>query len=438
VRHDRIVNESHLAILKRGVRAWNAWRQANPAVKPNLAGAKLRKVNLEGIDLDRANLRRADFTEAQLNKATLGFADLRQANFSNARLLGADLGSANLFKANLSHAALADAHFETTSLIKANLSHAYLSQADFDEADARGADLSGATLEGTYLGYANLARANLAGAFLHSANLSDADLSGADLSNANLSHAILVATNLSNAKLNGARIYGAAVWDVKLPKPADQTNLIITPDTASSITVDNLDVAQFVYLMLHNEKIRDVLDTVGKKGVLILGRFTPERKRVLDALRDALRRFDFVPIVFDFVKPTRLDFTETIRTLAGLARFIVADITNPKSSPLELQAILPDYMIPFVPIIQKGEQPFAMFRDLQNKYSWVLEVLRYDSVKSLISVLQPAVITPALDAEKGLLKRKTEGIHQRHTRDYAKLRSTVPRPARRTVPKRRP
>ena len=43
------------------------------------------------------------------------------------------------------------------------------------------------------------------------------------------------------------------------------------------ITVDNIEVAQFVYLILHNEKIRDMIDTVGYKGVLILGRFTERR-----------------------------------------------------------------------------------------------------------------------------------------------------------------
>jgi hypothetical protein len=31
-----------------------------------------------------------------------------------------------------------------------------------------------------------------------------------------------------------------------------------------------LEVAQFIYLLLHNEKIREVIDTIGKKGVLIL------------------------------------------------------------------------------------------------------------------------------------------------------------------------
>jgi hypothetical protein len=59
---------------------------------------------------------------------------------------------------------------------------------------------------------------------------------------------------------------------------------------------------------------------------------------VLDGIREELRRRDWVPILFDFDKPTQRDFTETILTLAGLARFVIADITNPKSSPLELQA----------------------------------------------------------------------------------------------------
>jgi hypothetical protein len=100
--------------------------------------------------------------------------------------------------------------------------------------------------------------------------------------------------------------------------------------------VDNLEVAQFIYLLLNNEKIRDVINTIGKKGVLILGRFTEERKPVLDAIRDRLRELDFVPMLFDFERPTQRDFTETIKTLAGLSRFIIADITNPRSSPLEL------------------------------------------------------------------------------------------------------
>ena len=158
-----------------------------------------------------------------------------------------------------------------------------------------------------------------------------------------------------------------------------QKDLIITRDGESTITVDNLEVAQFIYLLLTNNKIRDIIDTIGKKGVLILGRFTPERKIVLDSIRTELHRLNYAPIIFDFEKPTDKDFTETIMTLAGMCRFIIVDITNPKSSPLELHATVPNYMIPFVPIIQKGEQPFSMFKDLANKYEWIMDTLQYDS-----------------------------------------------------------
>ncbi len=79
---------------------------------------------------------------------------------------------------------------------------------------------------------------------------------------------------------------------------------------------------------------------------------------ILDAIRKKLRELGYLPMVFDFEKPTQRDFSKTIKTLVGLSRFIIADITNPKSSPLELQATMPDYMVPYVPIIHaKSRSP---------------------------------------------------------------------------------
>ena len=88
-----------------------------------------------------------------------------------------------------------------------------------------------------------------------------------------------------------------------------------------------------------------------------------------------LRKHNLLPIIFDFERATSRDFTETIKTLAGMSLFVIADITNPKSAPLELQATIPDYQIPFVPIMQEGETPFSMFADL-TKYPWVLRPSR--------------------------------------------------------------
>src|SRR6266700_2648246 len=163
------------------------------------------------------------------------------------------------------------------------------------------------------------------------------DLREADHSYADLSGVTLVETNLSGATLTECYIYGISVWNVQLVG-AKQDNLAITQKGEPTITVDNLEVAQFIYLLLNNPKIRDVIDTIAKKAILILGRFTPERKAVLDALREALRTHGYLPILFDFEKPSSRNMTETVRTLAHLSRFIIADLTDPSSIPQELQA----------------------------------------------------------------------------------------------------
>ena len=171
--------------------------------------------------------------------------------------------------------------------------------------------------------------------------------------------------------------------------------MVITPKNEPEITVDNIEVAQFIYLLLHNPKIRDVIDTIGRKAVLILGRFTPERKAVLDALREELRKRDYVPILFDFDKPASQDLTATVSTLAHLARFIIADLSDPSSIPYELATVVPTTPVPVLPILLSGCSEFAMFQDLRRRHHWVLPTHRYDTPGQLIADLETRVIRPA-------------------------------------------
>ena len=197
-----------------------------------------------------------------------------------------------------------------------------------------------------------------------------------------------------------------------------QRDLVVTPDDQAVVTVDRIEVAQFIYLLLSNPKIRDVIDTVCDKAVLILGRFSAERLAVLHALRDALRQRGFVPIVFDFDKPRSQDVTETVKTLAALSRFVVADMSNPRSNPLELQATVPDFMVPMVPILAAGEAPFAMFKDLWVKYGWVLDPLEYASTDELLAVLDAAIVGPALAKHAELLAARAQTLRVRRAADY--------------------
>src|SRR5258708_3771596 len=291
-----------------------------------------------------------------------------------------------------------------------DLSGAHLSKADLCYADLRLANLILPTLRGANLYDANLYRANL-----RDANLRDANLSRANLRDANLSRATLDKTNLTDATLTHCAIYGISVWNVQL-NGAKQENLVITDDGEPAITVDNLEVAQFIYLLLNNTKIRDVIDTIAKKAVLILGRFTPERKAVLDAIKDTLRTNDYLPILFDFEKPSSRNFTETVRTLAHLSRFIIADLTDPSSVPHELATIVPTLVIPIVPLfhpIDRVSREYALFRDLSIGRAWVLPIHHYTTPEDLLATLQTHIIQPAEKKAQELIALKnSSGIEQ--------------------------
>jgi hypothetical protein len=404
---EAMANEEQLALLEAGVEVWNEWRKTRPGEKIDLSQADLsERDHLMGTDIPAKDLERV------LNYVKKGYRSLKAGYSTRADLNRANLNKADLREANLGGADLRWANFTGANLTGANLTGANLTEANLTEAKVKGANLTE-----TNLTEANLTGANLRGSNLRGSNLSRANLSRANLIATDLTHCDLVEVNISNTKISKSQVYGISVWELE-GEFKEQKDLVITRAADVPITVDNIKVAQFIYLILNNKEIRDVINTLTSKTVLILGRFTPERKAILDALRDQLREYDLLPIVFDFDRPADKDFTETIKTLAGLCYFVIADVTNPKSSPLELQATVPDYQIPFVPIIQEGERPFAMMVDLQNKYDWVLDTLSYKSKEELVKVLKPAIIDPAIQKHNELRLIKAREPKIRSAEDF--------------------
>lgn len=284
-------------------------------------------------------------------------------------------------------------------------------QPNLRKADLRDRDLRGANFNDVNLRRTKLDRTLLDGATFRRADLRRARLKGSSLRNADLSLATLVDVNLDGAVLDDCRVYGVSAWNLSL-EGAVQRNLIVTRRNSPELTVDDLEVAQFVHLVIRHQKIGRIISTMGQKAVLILGQFSPpERKHVLDTIAEELRRLGLLPIMFDFEAARERDFTETVKVLAGLSLFVIADITNPRSAPLELQATVPDFAVPFVALLEDSQDCFSMYSDLANKYDWVLKPVRsYRSAQSLANALQATVVTPALQKAAELMQRKAQDV----------------------------
>ena len=384
--------------------------------RPNILRANFERGTLRGTDLTDSNIAKSNFARSNLIGANLDGANLGESNFAGA-ILGPAAGrtvhlsnSCNLTGIsvipgnNLSGMTLHGAQFRGVNLrgvkiTRADLKGADLSGADLSRTDLRETNFSKANLSGANLDGANLSRANFGEGVLRMANLSGANLNGADFSRADLcgadlTRASLVKTNLAGAAMTDCLVFGISAWDANLQGTL-QTNLTISDRGQPVITVDNLEVAQFIYLLLNNQKIRSVIDTITSKVVLILGRFTPARKAVLDAIREELGRRNYMPVLFDFDKPSSRDITETVSTLAHLSRFVIADITDARSIPQELMLIVPSLpSVPVQPILHSSQEEYGMFEHFR-RYPWVLEAYRYNNVEDLLAEIPDRVIKPS-------------------------------------------
>jgi uncharacterized protein YjbI with pentapeptide repeats len=327
--------------------AWNRWRKAHPALRPDLRGLDLKTIS-----------------RAELNLPPL---DLHGARLAGARLSGLRAWSLRLEQADLRHANL-------------------------DRCD---------------LSYARLRGANLEGCRLVQSNLTLIDAAGASFRNANLSHAIMNGADLRGADLSGARVAGLSAWDIRLDGETRQKKLLLEEvgDFLEDVVddedlgtkpvvgrVDHVEAVSLIYLLKDKAKFKTVIDAMTNTVVLILGNFEDRRLQVLHDIETTLRSLGYVPVIFDFDAPVDRDLVETVALLAGLSSFVVADLTHPRSTPLEAMLITPQLRVPFVTVVEKGERPFEMLRSLQAKYSWVLPTVTYSSRRALVRLLKTRIV----------------------------------------------
>ena len=77
-----------------------------------------------------------------------------------------------------------------------------------------------------------------------------------------------------------------------------------------------------------------------------------------------------------------------------MARFVIADLTDPGSIPYELAKIVPEVHVPVQPLLLEDTTTFAMAGDLWMARE-MLPVFHYSTPRELLAALFERVIGPA-------------------------------------------
>lgn len=416
-----------LHLLREGQAVWNLWRQQHSRKQPNLreadlAGVSLRRVNLCGARLSGADLREADLSDAdlsyadlcgaQMNGAKLRRACLDHARLSRAHLSGVRLNNASLKGADLSHAILTGA-----DLRNADLHQAELSETALDGANLNGADLTEAKLYKAKLQGVKLLKAKLCSARLNGANLTDASLDQANLAGANLYEAVLEYTSLNGASLrdaclcqvrllhaslvranmDGCQVAGMVVQGVKFQETTQQNLVISLPGTPAVLT-DHLEVARFLELLSGRERLRDLIENISTRFVLLLGSFSATWERTCAALR----AHGYHPVSVDGDKVVHRDVTQILAPLARLACLLITD--QPETSDVVVQI---RKLCPALPII--SYQFLEELAGNEKVFSYQIQTLSAAALtQKQVSTAEPGEIfaSKAAAVSEGKAKKK--------------------------------
>ena len=82
-------------------------------------------------------------------------------------------------------------------------------------------------------------------------------------------------------------------------------------------------------------------------------------------------------------------------TLAFLARFVIADITDATEVRVELHTIVRDFpSLAVQPILLRGQREFVSVQNLR-RFPWLLPSFEYDNMEHLLANLDDCVVAPA-------------------------------------------
>lgn len=91
-------------------------------------------------------------------------------------------------------------------------------------------------------------------------------------------------------------------------------------------------------------------------------------------------------------------------TIAHMAKFIIADFTNPKIVLHEAPDLVKALPVPFVPLLKEGKREPVTLSDLRIGRTTILETVRYKETEDLLESFYEKAILPAEKLKKELEK----------------------------------
>jgi hypothetical protein len=145
-----MANSEHVAKLLEGREAWNAWREEDRAISPDLSGAAFDGINLSGFDLTGVNFKGANLTGLRLENTTMISAQLDDAVLSDALLINNTFSSLSARRCCFD-----DAHFVWTTWLGCDLTAVSFRRtrfllASFNLCELNEADFSDASLNASF------------------------------------------------------------------------------------------------------------------------------------------------------------------------------------------------------------------------------------------------------------------------------------------------
>lgn len=236
-------NKRHLAMLKKGVRAWNKWRERNPHIIPQLSGIDIylgKYSNLDGYNFNDANLAGFKGTVVSFDRASLRRANLEKANFKESGFEEADLTGANLKQVDINSCSFDRAILRNANLSEASIKYSTLIQTDW---------------EGSEINRAKFVDLNLSKAILKKVKISDTKLININFKEANFNE-----TSLYKTILHKCSIYGASFLETNLNN-IENKGIYVSPEGNKGLPINDLTLSSLIYLQRYNRpKIKRFID----------------------------------------------------------------------------------------------------------------------------------------------------------------------------------